>query len=59
MDDAVYFRDKAKECRALAGFAMAPLVVDGLLRMAREFEMLAIKADIRALSAERPPLPMT
>lgn len=58
MDDAIYFRDKAKECRALAGFAMAPLVVDGLLRMAREFEMLAIKADIRAMSDERPPLPM-
>ncbi len=57
MDDAAYFRDKARECRTLAGFAMAPLVVDGLLRMAREFEMQAVKADIRALSDERPPLP--
>ncbi len=56
MDDAVYFRDKARECRMLAGFAMAPLVVDGLLRMVREFEMLAVRADIRALSDDGRPL---
>lgn len=56
MDESGYFRDKAKECRALATFAMAPMVIEGLLRMAREFEMQAIKADIRAMSAEKPRL---
>jgi hypothetical protein len=34
-------------------------VVDGLLRMAREFELQAIKADIRAMSAEKPRLMTT
>jgi len=56
MDESGYFRDKARECRALATFAMAPMVIEGLLRMAREFEMQAIKADIRAMSAEKPRL---
>jgi hypothetical protein len=56
MDDAGFFRDKARECRALATFAIAPVVIDGLLRMAREFELAAIKADIRAMSAEKPRL---
>lgn len=56
MDESGYFRDKARECRALAAFAMAPMVIEGLLRMAREFEMQAIKADIRAMSAEKPRL---
>jgi hypothetical protein len=56
MDESGYFRDKARECRTLATFAMAPMVIEGLLRMAREFEMQAIKADIRAMSAEKPRL---
>lgn len=56
MDEAGYFRDKAKECRSLATFAMTPVVIEGLLRMAREFELQAIKADIRAMSAEKPRL---
>ena len=59
MDEAGYFRDKARECRALATFAIGPVVVDGLLRMAREFELQAIKADIRAMSAEKPRLMTT
>jgi hypothetical protein len=54
MDDSGYFRDKARECRALASLAVGPMVVAGLLRMAREFEMQAIKADIRAMSGEKP-----
>jgi hypothetical protein len=54
MDDAGYFRDKARDCRSLATFAIAPVVIEGLLRMAREFELEAIKADIRAMSAEKP-----
>ena len=59
MDDARYFRDKARECRALATFAIAPVVIDGLLRMARDFELQAIQADIRAMSAEKPRLMTT
>jgi len=59
MDEAGYFRDKARECRALATFAIAPVVIEGLLRMAREFELQAIKADIRAMSAEKPQLVAT
>lgn len=59
MDEAAYFRDKAKECRALASLAIGPLVVAGLLRLAREFEMQAIKADIRAMSGEKPSLGTT
>jgi hypothetical protein len=59
MDEAGYFRDKARECRALATFAIAPVVIDGLLRMARDFELQAIKADIRAMSAEKPQLMTT
>jgi hypothetical protein len=54
MDEAAYFRDKAKECRALASLAIGPLVVAGLLRLAREFEMQAINADIRAMAGEKP-----
>jgi hypothetical protein len=54
MDEAGYFRDKARECRALASLAIGPVVVAGLLRLAREFEMQAIKADIRAMSGEKP-----
>jgi hypothetical protein len=59
MDESGYFRDKARECRALATFAIAPVVIDGLLRMARDFELQAIKADIRAMSAEKPQLMAT
>jgi hypothetical protein len=59
MEEAGYFRDKARECRALATFAIAPMVIDGLLRMAREFELQAIKADIHAMSAEKPRLMTT
>jgi hypothetical protein len=54
MDEAGYFRDKARECRALASLAIGPVVVAGLLRLAREFEMQAIKADIRAMSGGKP-----
>ena len=54
MDDAGYFRDKARECRGLASLAIGPVVVAGLLRLAREFEMQAIKADIRAMSGAKP-----
>jgi hypothetical protein len=54
MDEAGYFRDKARECRALASLAIGPVVVAGLLRLAREFEMQANKADIRAMSGEKP-----
>jgi hypothetical protein len=59
MDEAGYFRDKARECRALATVAIGPAVTDGLLKMAREFELQAIKADIRAMSAEKPRLMTT
>jgi hypothetical protein len=59
MDEAGYFREKAKQCRGLATFAIAPVVIDGLLRMAREFELQAINADIRAMSAEKPQLMTT
>jgi hypothetical protein len=57
MDEAAYFRDKAKECRALASLAIGQMVVTGLLRLAQEFELQAIKADIRAMSAEKPGFP--
>jgi hypothetical protein len=53
-DEAAYFREKANECRALAGVAVGPLVVAGLLRLAREFETQAIKADIRAMAGQKP-----
>ena len=53
MEDAAYFRDKARECRALSALAIVPAVIEGLQRLAREFEMLAIKSDIRAMAGDK------
>jgi hypothetical protein len=51
MADAVYFRDKAKQCRALADLSISVWVADMLLQLAREFELQAVNEDIRAMTA--------
>ena len=38
MADALYFRDKAKQCRVLADLSISGWVADMLRKLAREFE---------------------
>jgi hypothetical protein len=56
MDDAERFRDRARHCRMLATLVTGQYVTDELLRLARDLELEAIKAEIRGMFAE-PPIP--
>jgi len=55
MADALYFRDKAKQCRVLADLSISGWVADMLRKLAREFELQAVNEDIRAMTAVHDP----
>ena len=52
--DSTYYKEKAAQCRKLAGMALRPSMADELLRLAREYELEAVKAEIRATAADKP-----
>ena len=55
MADALYFRDKAKQCRVLADLSISGWVADMLRKLAREFELQAVNEDIRAMTTAHDP----
>ena len=55
MADALYFRDKAKQCRVLADLSISGWVAEMLRKLAREFELQAVNEDIRAMTAMHDP----
>jgi hypothetical protein len=55
MADALYFRDKAKQCRVLADLSISGWVADMLRKLAREFELQAVNEDIRAMTTADDP----
>jgi|AmaraimetFIIA100_FD_contig_41_1391023_length_884_multi_6_in_0_out_0_1 hypothetical protein len=55
MADALYFRDKAKQCRVLADLSISGWVAEMLRKLAREFELQAVNEDIRAMTGAGDP----
>jgi hypothetical protein len=52
--DSAYYKEKAAQCRKLAGMALRPSMADELLRLAQEYELEAVKAEIRATAGDKP-----
>jgi hypothetical protein len=52
--DSAYFKEKAAQCRKLAEMALRPSMADELLRLAQEYELEAVKAEIRATAGDKP-----
>jgi hypothetical protein len=52
--DSAYYKEKAAQCRKLAEMALRPSMADELLRLAQEYELEAVKAEIRATAGDKP-----
>jgi hypothetical protein len=54
MADVAFFREQAERCRALAREAIKPMIRDGLLQMAADFERMA--ADLETEKKKKDPV---